>query len=133
VADQNVELVRGLASSFGTPGHYERLAEFYAEDVEYRPVEGWFESRPCHDRDDLSEFLRGFEDAWQDVRIEPTRIEAVGDRVIARFMLYARGRASGLEMEGRVFQVFTIRDGLIVRQEDFLDSAKARRAAGLDA
>ena len=127
-----MELVRRTAASFGTPGHYERLPEFYAEDVEYRPVEGWFEARPCHGRDELKDFLRGFEDAWRDIRMEATRIEAVGDRVIARFMLHAHGRASELEIKGRVFQVFTVRDGLIVRQEDFLDSHKARRAAGLD-
>jgi hypothetical protein len=30
-----------------------------------------------------------------------------------------------------VFQVFTFRDGLVVRQEDFSDRSKALEAAGL--
>jgi ketosteroid isomerase-like protein len=51
--------------------------------------------------------------------------------VIARVELCGHGRTSGLELATRVFQVFTLRDGIIVRLADFVDRAEALTAAGM--
>jgi ketosteroid isomerase-like protein len=51
--------------------------------------------------------------------------------VIARVELRGHGRTSGLELATRVFQVFTLRDGKIIRLEDFVDRAEALAAVGL--
>ena len=43
----------------------------------------------------------------------------------------AEGTANRPPMEGRVFTVFSFRGDAVVRVEDFLSAAEARRAAGL--
>jgi hypothetical protein len=41
------------------------------------------------------------------------------------------GSGSGVAVSERVFQLFELRRGLVVRQEDFLERSKALEAAGL--
>jgi ketosteroid isomerase-like protein len=42
-----------------------------------------------------------------------------------------RGRGSGVEVEARFYEVYTVRDGRTVRWEEFSDRAEALKAAGL--
>jgi hypothetical protein len=41
------------------------------------------------------------------------------------------GAGSGVPYSQAVFQLFTLRRGLVVRQDEFLDHAAALKAAGL--
>jgi ketosteroid isomerase-like protein len=54
-----------------------------------------------------------------------------GDHVVQPILFRGRGRGSGIEVENRFFQVFTIKDGLAVRWEEFTDRSEALEAAGL--
>jgi ketosteroid isomerase-like protein len=54
-----------------------------------------------------------------------------GDHLIHAILFRGRGRGSGVEVEGRFFQVYTFRDGKTVRWEEFSDRAEALEAAGL--
>jgi ketosteroid isomerase-like protein len=51
--------------------------------------------------------------------------------VIQAILYRGRGRGSGIEVEGRFFQVLTIKGGKAVRWEEFSDRAQALEAAGL--
>ena len=42
----------------------------------------------------------------------------------------ARGRGSGIAYDERLFDVYTMRDGLCVRKAEFRDRAEALQAAG---
>jgi hypothetical protein len=48
---------------------------------------------------------------------------------MARFR--GRGRASGAEVEGRHFEVYTVRDRKVIRVEEFSERGEALEAAGL--
>jgi ketosteroid isomerase-like protein len=54
-----------------------------------------------------------------------------GDRVIQPILFRGRGRGSGIEVESRFFQVFTIQDGRAVLWEEFTNRSEAFEAAGL--
>jgi uncharacterized protein len=54
-----------------------------------------------------------------------------GDEVIAVLRLRGTGRGSGAPIEGRVAQVWTFRNGKVVRYRDFPNKAAALMAAGL--
>jgi ketosteroid isomerase-like protein len=49
------------------------------------------------------------------------RLEDAGDRTAALVSYKARGRSSGVELEGRESALWTIRDGKAVRYEWFHD------------
>ena len=75
---------------------------------------------------------RGIPDRWDDFRIEPERwIE--GDGVVLMLgRLIARGIGSGVPVADTWDQVWTVRDDLPIRCENFTDRARAWRAAGMD-
>jgi ketosteroid isomerase-like protein len=68
-------------------------------------------------------------DAFEDIRWDPEEILDFGDRLLVTAQQRGRGSGSGVAVSESVFQLFTVRRGLVVRQEDFLDRSKALEAA----
>jgi hypothetical protein len=82
------------------------------------------------------EEMRSFRDAgpWgRSIHFEPERYFDVDDeRVLVFVRVTSTGRASGVPVESRVAQEFTIRDGLIVRVKVHRERAEALKAVGLE-
>jgi ketosteroid isomerase-like protein len=56
-------------------------------------------------------------EAWESFNAEPLEIRDEGDgRVVQEVRIRGRGRASGVEVDMRMAQTATIRNGLIVRR-----------------
>ena len=69
-------------------------------------------------------------EVWEDVRIEPEEVIDTGDCIISRTRVDTRGAGSGVPVSVTMFQVFTFRGGLVVRQDDVEDREEALEAAG---
>ena len=81
---------------------------------------------------------RGYREIWRklleafaDVRMEPEELIDTGDCIISMTRVNAHGAGSGVPVSMTMFQVFTFRAGLVIRQEDVQDRAEALKAAGL--
>ena len=59
-------------------------------------------------------------------------IEA-GETIVAAIRVHGRGRASGLQISQRLFDVFEFRDGRVLRVREYLRADQALEAAGLRA
>jgi ketosteroid isomerase-like protein len=70
-------------------------------------------------------------DAFEDIRWDPEEALDLGDKLLVTTQQKGHGSGSGIAVSQPVFQLFTLRRGLVVRQEDFLDRSKALEAAGL--
>jgi ketosteroid isomerase-like protein len=70
-------------------------------------------------------------DAFEDLRFEPEQLLDLGDTMLVTAEVRGHGSGSGVAASERVFQLFELRRGLVVKQEDFVDQAKALEAAGL--
>jgi hypothetical protein len=105
---------------------------------------GWDPESEYHPSDDLLppdletvfyghdgylELWRYWLDAFQDIRWDPEEILDFGDKFLVTTQQRGSGSGSGVAVREPVFQLFTIRRGLVVRQEDFLDRSKALEAA----
>jgi ketosteroid isomerase-like protein len=132
VADENVEVLRRLYSSWERGDM--RPFDVWDDDVEvswigtdtpgiageYRGV------------DELSGAMSRYLDALADLRIKAERIVELDDgRVLVLSAHTARGKTSGLGYELELGDLFTLRDGKIVRYVSYWDRAEALRAAGL--
>jgi ketosteroid isomerase-like protein len=103
-------------------------------DSEYRPsgdlmppdVEPVF-----HGHDGYLRLWRYWLDAFEDIRWDPEEVLDVGQRVLVTTRQSGHGSGSGISVSEPVFQLFTLRRGMVVRQEDFLDRAKALEALAL--
>ncbi|TMK98318.1 MAG: nuclear transport factor 2 family protein [Actinobacteria bacterium] len=122
LAEQFIELTRAR--------DWSRL-ELLSDDVVYRPIEQITETGQYVGREGFRSYMEGFtESGWaSSVDVGAATFLQVGDAVIVRIELAVRGRASGMQLAGRVFEVLHFDRETIVRVEDFLDREDALRAA----
>jgi ketosteroid isomerase-like protein len=107
----------------------EALLEISHEDAEARPILGAnIGASVYRGKDGLREWFRDLHQEWEHFETRVTRIEERGDRALCTFHIYARGRASGVEIEGDMYHLIQVRDGLIQRLEAFRDREDALRA-----
>ena len=71
-------------------------------------------------------------EGWETWETEAERFRAVGDQVAVMVRYRARGRGSGVEVEGRESALWTLRDGKVTRYAWFHEPAEALEAAGLE-
>jgi ketosteroid isomerase-like protein len=84
-----------------------------------------------HGADSVIEFFREWAEPWDDLELDWQIREAGSDRALAIIDMRGRGRASGVPAEMRVGQLWSSRDGRVVRMEMYTDVDEALRAAGL--
>jgi hypothetical protein len=134
MSQENVETVRRwlVARSASSEETLAAIAEFFDPDVDYYPVRKFPEAQPCHGREEFSQFIAGFQDAFsRDEWAIQDLIEVGDDRVLVCASLRAEGRGSGVKLEGDLYQCLWLRHGRLFRIEDHLTLGGALHALGL--
>jgi ketosteroid isomerase-like protein len=85
----------------------------------YRGPQGW------------KRFLELFWSEFEEAHIEIRDLLTSGDQVIAGQTFRGRGKQSGVEVNWDVWQVWTLRDGKVIRGQGFTSESEALEAAGL--
>jgi ketosteroid isomerase-like protein len=138
-------LRRATLSRFGRQGSeatnrrdFDLLLLFFDPEIEFQlpasPVGGFVPPDLLGVHRGLQGYLRVWEgliEAWDDLRLEPEEIIDFGDRLLAGGRVTGHGRHTGIALDQPLFQVFTLRRGLVIRQQDFAVRDKALEAAGL--
>jgi ketosteroid isomerase-like protein len=119
MSEENVEIVRRFLNA----GDEEALT--YAD-----PGIVWntIEELPTRGHDAVRASLTHWKADWDDYKVMPEEFEDLGDRVVATVRLRGRGRGSGVEIDARFYDVYTLRDGKIVRMDQFTDRSEALEA-----
>jgi ketosteroid isomerase-like protein len=79
----------------------------------------------------LRTFFQEWHEAWGEIEYSYEELIQAGEQVISIVSRHARGRASGIEVEGSFALLWTLRDGKVARVVWFLTRADALEAAGL--
>ena len=82
-------------------------------------------------RDQAIEAALRVREAWGSLQVEPEQLIPVGDRVVAIVQNRAMGKSSGVSVESRTGQVWTVHNGQLVRFEYFGTPDEALEAVGL--
>jgi uncharacterized protein len=131
MSQENVEIVRGIYDAWAR-NEFPGPAHVLDAQIEYVNPAGAIETGT---RFGLAAFSRAVEqvfvEGWESWRIEPEQFTPSGDRVAVVLRYRARGRGSGVEVEGRMSALWTVRDGKAVRFEWFHEPTQALEAAGL--
>ena len=106
-------------------------------DLEYYPYREFVEAglaQPCyHGPAGYRAYIEGTYDVWGDgVRLEPTELIDLGDRVVVLADMPMQAQASGIALAERYGSVWTIKGGRVIQVRDFLRHSDALEAAGLD-
>jgi uncharacterized protein len=117
---------------------YERWAakrelnfELIHPDVEWVFIDLQGQPRSFHGHDGFHQWLQEMRQGWEDLWWEPERLVDAHNHVVAVVTAHLRGRGSGIDLDVPLGNLWTIRDGLVVRFQMFLDPTDAFEAAGL--
>jgi ketosteroid isomerase-like protein len=132
VPREDVELVKSAFQTWNR-GEIDAFVDYTSEDVAWLEVSGRPEGGATErfGRERLRQGLKSLFDAWESYYIDAERIEEAGDRVVAIVREVARGRASGVEIDGRWGYLISVKDGEMVRIEAYRDAAVALELAGI--
>ena len=115
---------------------FELMLVRYAADVEvqYDPdFEAIGLGGTFHGHDGIVRFLESWGEPWEGWELEPVAVLDLGDeRFLALAHVRLPGTTSGVRLESEFAQLVTIRDGLVMRDQEFRSWDKGLRAAGLE-
>ena len=126
MSEENVEVVRSFTEAY-IAGDRDRALSYLAPDVVYEVGQELPARRP----DELHDLWNRWEADWERIELIPEEYIDAGDQVVLTVRYSGRARASGIELEDRLFEVHTLRDGKIARKREFKTRSEALEAAGL--
>jgi ketosteroid isomerase-like protein len=106
-------------------GEYEQVLDTWDEDVEVVRLGG---GEPLRGKETIRKWL--VPDAI-DQRADKIEFRDLGERVLVSCDWHVHGRGSGVEFDTRVFLLFTMRAGKVIRAQGFTGEREALNAAGL--
>ena len=130
MSQENVEIVRRGYDAFNR-GDVDRILDLCDPDVEWEDIPS-LDIPGAVGTDAVRAYFETVMAAWEQARREPEEIiDLGGDRVLVLCHITARGRGSGIEVDARIGDLLTIREGRLVSWTSYASWARARKAAGL--
>ena len=127
MSQENVEIVRRGYEHFSATG--ELLA---STDLvwDVSPL-GWPDQQIYQGAEGARQFLAEWADAWDDWKLEAEDYVDAGERVVVIVNQRGRSKATGIPIDMRFAQVWTLRDGRGTRMEMYASVDEALEAVGL--
>jgi ketosteroid isomerase-like protein len=131
----NLELVRSIYAAWER-GDFTATAYAFDSQVEFARIGGpdfafadvlgeW------RGLDEMRTALLAWMRSWEDIRVQAERVIDLGDRVLVLSRQSGRGKRSSVPLDIEYGDIFTIRNGKIVRWENYPKRGDALAAAGL--
>jgi ketosteroid isomerase-like protein len=92
---------------------------------------GVVEAQPFQGHAGIAEWMAHELEPWEEWRVEPSEVREVGERVLVRTMVTARGKGSEVELTADAGIVFEFRERRIMRFWSYLNWHDALEAVGL--
>ena len=126
MSEENVERVRKAVEAYAR-GDLDTALMHADPDIVWNPVE----EAAAQGQDAIRANVERWETDWEDYEATPEEYIDAGDQVLVTVHWSGRGRASGLQVDIRTCIVFTLRDGTLIRMDEFTERSEALEAAGL--
>jgi ketosteroid isomerase-like protein len=139
LSEENVALVRGLIEA-GAQINSDNKEEFlsallraveqlFDAEVEWIEAPERVDARTFRGHDGIVDSWRRWLEDFNQYEVVAERYEDHGERVLVAGRERGRGLGSGVPTESAIYSVFTVKDGRILRYEEFYDETAARDAA----
>ena len=92
---------------------------------------GWPDQQIYTGREGANQFNAEWSDAWDDWELEVEDYVDAGERVVAIINQRGRSKATGIPLDMRLAQVWTLRDGRGIRMQMYASVDEALEAVGL--
>ena len=129
VSEENLEIVRGIYDSWAG-GDFRAGTELFDPWVVLVLRPEFPDAGAYLGPDGIRRYMRGFLEGWDQAMIEGEEFIAAGDSVVVRVHQQASGQKSGIPVDMRYFQVWTLRGGAVIRIESIKEREEALEAVG---
>ena len=129
MSEENVRLVAQLFEAWNRRDM--TVQDLFAPDIELEIAHGVDVDGTYRGQEDAFRAVMRFWGAFVDYRAEIEEELTAGDHVFITAHHYARGRRSGVDVDMTNWQVFTVREGRVVRYGIYNARQQALEAAGL--
>jgi ketosteroid isomerase-like protein len=132
MSEENVEIVRRAVEAFNR-GDFEGVTAEFAPEFEYVasgviPGVGGVYRAP----QGYTSFMEAFWGEFDELGAEVNELIDAGDRVLLSLTVQGRGKQSGVETAWDFWQVYAVRDSMVVRGQGYMSRDEALEAAGLE-
>ena len=126
MSQENVDATRRSIEAYRR-GDYARASAHLAPDVVWTVGQ----ELPAHGPAAVRAMWERWDGEWEQLETVIEEVIDADDKVLMAVRYRGRGRASGVEVDDRLFEVHTFRDSQCVSKVDFQKRAEALEAAGL--
>jgi ketosteroid isomerase-like protein len=126
----NASVVRALLEA-AARGDWDAAMAAYDPEVEIDTTQALPDGRVYHGLEGVDRSWRTWRGPWSAYDFKVEELTEAGDRVLAVLHIRGRAKGSGIEVERRQAEVYTLRDGRIVGWKLYSDPSEARREAAL--
>lgn len=120
MSEENVEAVRGVYERWAE-GDFAAGPELFDPAIEFVLSVEFPDTGTYRGPQAISDYMRHFLEPWERLTIAGEELADAGDTVIAQVLQSGVGAGSGVPASVRYFQVWTFRDGRVVRLENHRD------------
>jgi len=128
MSEKNVEVVRkAIAYEYDGIGDRAEAEAIFDPDVVLNPID----EGPSHGPDEMRYDWERWSSAFEELRVTFQEFIDAGDQVVVVAHHKGRGRGSGIDVDARFYEVYSLRDGRVWRIDEYADRDAALEAAGL--
>jgi ketosteroid isomerase-like protein len=128
MSEENVEVVRkAIAYEYHGVGDRAEAEAIFDPDVVLNPID----EGPSHGPDEMRYDWERWASAFEELRVTFEEIMDAGDQVVVVAHHEGRGQGSGIEVDARFYEVYTLREGKVSRVDEYTEREEALEAAGL--
>jgi ketosteroid isomerase-like protein len=112
-----IDLVRGIIEALNR-GDVDGMLERMDPDFEWRPLEASPVAREYRGREEVRRYVEDWLATFESLRLDLEELTEIGDRVLVVVRGHGRGRASGVQLDSRFCQVWTVGPGAAIAMEE---------------
>ena len=127
----NAELYRRCVEAWNDRDA-ERFLELAHPEIEFRSRLAAVEGGVYRGHEGMRSYFADLEETFGEIRMEVEEIEERGDWVVATLRQHGTGRASGAEVEWKLYQAARAEDGLFIEGVAEQTKPQVLAAAGLE-
>jgi ketosteroid isomerase-like protein len=132
MSEENVEIVRkAIAYEYDGVGDRAEAEAIFDPQVVMNPIHEGLDEEPAYGPDAMRDDWKRWASAFEELNVTFEEIIDAGDQVLVVAHHHGRGRKSGVMVDARYYEVYTLRDGKVSRVDEYSERDEALEAAGL--
>jgi ketosteroid isomerase-like protein len=132
MSEENVEIVRkAIAYEYDGVGGRAEAEAIFDPQVVMNPIHEGLDEEPAYGPDAMRDDWKRWASAFEELNVTFEEIIDAGDQVLVVAHHHGRGRKSGVMVDARYYEVYTLRDGKVSRVDEYSERDEALEAAGL--